>query len=264
MGAKDHAENVTNHPVLRRAARVGYAVDGILHIVIAILALTVALGTGGGKKADQAGALATVADQPAGVALLWVMAAGLAALALWQLTETVLPSGTEDGITDRIKTGAKAVIYGFLSVTAAKFAMGNASGSDSRRSSRGFTATLMDAPAGRFLVAAIGVAVICVGGYYVYKGLSRKFTDDLKGSTGTAVRTIGVVGHVAKGIAFGVVGALFIAAAIHHKPKEAAGMDAALRTLKEQPFGPILLGIVAVGLAAFGVYCFVRARWQKM
>lgn len=264
MGARNTAESVANHPALRNAARVGYAVDGMLHLLIAVVALAVARGTGGGKNADQAGALATVAEQPAGAALLWVMCAGLAGLALWQLAETVFPSGEDDGVGHRLKSGAKAVIYGFLSVTAAKFAMGNASGSDSRRSSRGFTATLMDAPAGRFLVGAIGLAVICVGCYYLYKGISRKFTDDLTGNTGTAVRVIGVVGHVAKGIAFGVVGALFIAAAIHHKPEEAAGMDAALRTLKDQPFGPVLLGIVAVGLAAFGIYSFVRARYQRM
>lgn len=262
-GAAQAAENASNHPALRRLARVGHAVNGVLHLLIAALALAVALGTASGQNADQSGALATVADQPAGVVLLAVMAIALAGLAVWLLSEAVFPD-SEGETFDRLKHLATAVVYGALCFTAASFVFGSGSSSQSRKSARGFTATLMDQPAGRWLVAAVGVGVVAVGGYFVVKGITRRFEKDLQRDPGRVAMALGTVGYLAKGVAVAVLGVLFVTAAVQHSPRKAAGLDAALRTLKEQPLGPVLLIAVGLGLGAYGGYCLARARHGKM
>lgn len=74
---------------------------------------------------------------------------------------------------------------------------------------------------------------------------------------------LGRIGYAAKGVAFIVAGALFGWAAIDYDPEKAGGLDTALRTIKEQPFGSVLLTVLALGIAAFGVYAFVWSRNAK-
>jgi hypothetical protein len=78
------------------------------------------------------------------------------------------------------------------------------------------------------------------------------------------IEGIGRVGYIAKGIAFGIVGVLLFQAATSHNPAKSRGLDAALRLLVSQPYGVFLLILVALGLAAFGVYCFFQARYRKV
>jgi hypothetical protein len=192
-----------------------------------------------------------------------VCVAGFAALALWQLVDAVAGA---DEVKDRVKDGAKAVVYGVLAVTAFSFARGGGSSGEQRTDD--LTATLMGMPFGRVLVGAVGVAVVVVGGYHVYKGISDKFLDDLqttgRGSTGKGVLWAGRLGYPAKGLALAIVGLLFVAAAWQADPEEAGGLDAALKTLSDQPLGTVLLLLVAVGLVLYGVYSFARARYARM
>lgn len=260
--ARDAVRTVGDHPALEALARVGFAASGLLHIVLGYTAARV--GWGGGGQADQSGALATLASNPAGTVLMWVITVTLAGLVLWQLTVAVAPTGGDSGATDRVKALAKAVVYAALAWTAGRFAVGSGSSSSSEQSSQDVTATLMQAPAGQVLVGAVGVAIIAVGGYHVYKGVTRKFLDDLEEHPGRLATVAGMVGYPAKGGVLALVGAFFVIAAVQHQSSQADGLDGALKSLRDEPFGPALLSVVAAGLVAFGLYCFSRARHQRI
>lgn len=251
------AQRVNDHPATTVLARLGYVASGVLHLLLGFIAVQVAW-FGSSKSADQSGALATLASHPLGQAMLWVVALGFAGLAVWNVTEA-FRSGAKAG--DRVKSASKAVLYVVLAWTSLKFAQGSSSSSSDQ--SQDFTADLMAKPGGRVLVAVVGLVVIGVAVYHVHKGWKRKFLQDLQESPGRFVVAAGRFGYVAKGVALAVVGALFVTAAWHARPDEAGGLDAAFRTLADQPFGAVLLTVVAAGFAAYGVYSFGRARYTR-
>lgn len=255
---KGAAREVGDHPVVQLLARAGYAASGVLHLVLAYLALQVAW-SGSGKDADQSGALGLLAQNSLGRLLLWVLAIGFAGLALWQLTEAIVGHGEA---SDRLKAAAKTVMYAALGWSAFSFARGG--GSSSKDQTKDFTASLMGHTGGRLLVAAVGLGVIGIAGYHVYKGWTERFTRDLAAHPGRFAVLAGKIGYIAKGVALFVVGGLFVLAAWHENSAEATGLDGAMRTLREQPLGQVLLILVALGLAAYGIYSFARARWTKV
>lgn len=261
--AQSAARRVGDHPLLERLARWGFVVSGLLHVAIGYLALRVAW-SGGGEQADQSGALATLASNPLGTLLMVLIAIGLAALVLWQITLVVAPSIGEDRATDRVKAAGRAVVYAALAITATQFALGSGSAGSSEQTSQDVTAAVMSQPAGRWLVGAAGIGVIAVGAYHVVKGVTRRFLRDLEDDPGQPVVVAGVVGYVAKGVVLALVGGLFVVAAYQQSSSQADGLDGALKALRDQPFGPYLLTVVAVGLIAFGGYCVGRARHQRI
>ncbi|HEU0103718.1 MAG TPA: DUF1206 domain-containing protein, partial [Mycobacteriales bacterium] len=219
-----------------------------------------------GETADQTGALGQIAEQPFGRVVLWVGVAGFVGLALWQLTEAAVSRGGEDDAKRRGISAGKAVVYVALAWTTLSFARGGSSSSGG--TSADVTASLMESGPGRILVGLIGLAVIAVGAYQVHKGATKKFLEDLSGTgggnVGTAVTRLGMVGYIARGSALALVGALFVVAAVRQQPGEATGLDGALRTLREQPYGAVLLAVVALGFVAFGLYSFARAKYAKL
>jgi Domain of Unknown Function (DUF1206) len=251
-------DRANDSAVVEWGARLGYAANGLIHLLIAWIAVQIAFGSGGGKNADQSGALGTLARESWGQALLWVAVAGFVLLVVWEITEVFLRHET----TDRVKAAAKAVAYGALGWTAFTFATGGHS--NSNKTTKDFTATLMNAPGGQLLVGAVGVGIVVIGGYHVYKGWQRKFMEDLEEHPGHFAEVAGRVGYIAKGVALAVVGFLFVVAAIQHKAGKASGLDGALRTLRDAPMGTVLLVLVGLGIAAFGVYCFARARFARV
>jgi hypothetical protein len=250
------AAQAGNHRLLETGARLGYAASGVLHLLIAWIALQVAWGQSG-ESADQTGAMQQLAGNPLGAALLWVLTVGFALLALWQIAEAVARSDTGT----RLKSAGKAVLYLALAWTAVSVVRGSSSGSGTTEST---TATLMAQPFGRALVALVGLGVIAVAVYHVVKGWKKKFLQDLREHPGPWVVRAGQIGYIAKGVALGVVGALFLAAAATADSERASGLDGALRSLQQLPFGKALLTAVALGLAAYGVYSFGRARYAKV
>ncbi|MBT0994785.1 DUF1206 domain-containing protein [Cellulomonas sp. DKR-3] len=257
----------TTEDAWEKVARVGFAVSGLLHLLIGVLAFQLAFGDSG-ESADQSGALSAVAEQPFGAAVLWISVVGFVALGAWQLAKAVHVGHTrsESSTGDRLKAVGRAVVYLALAVAAFGWATGG--GSSSKNQTQGLTSDLLKMPGGQLLVGAIGVAVVAVGVYHVVKGWREKFLEDLKGlprgQAGRGTRWAGKIGYVAKGVALAVVGGLFVVAAVQHDASEASGLDGAMHTLKESPAGPVLLALVAVGLMAFGVYCFVRARYGRL
>jgi Domain of Unknown Function (DUF1206) len=239
---------------------VGLVSYGLLHLIIAWIALQLAFG----KRADASpeGALNQLGRQPLGSVLLWIMAIGLFTLTLWQAVEATIgreEPGRDGRTRRRLASAGRAIVYLALGVLAVGVATRAASGSGQGEET--ISAKLMSVPFGRVLVALIGAVVIGIGIAQVVKGVKQKFTEDLDRGVPPSVRRLGTVGYCAKGIALGIIGALFVWAAITYDPDKAGGMDAALSTIREQPFGLVMLVIMAVGLACFGVYCFF---WAKM
>jgi len=262
--AQDAGKQVEDSKAFDALVTVGLIAYGVVHLLIAWIAVQLAW-TGSNKQASQKGAFQEMASTSFGDVLVWITAVGLFALALWQIFEAVLGHRAEkEGrhrITKRLGSAGKAVVYIALGVSAASTAAGASSSGDSKEKS--LTGRVLSAPFGRVLVIAVGIAVLVIGGRLVYRGISKKFLKDLTGGTTAGVVKLGQIGYLAKGTSLAIVGVLFVVAAITFDPNKAGGLDTALRTLRSQAFGPILLTVMALGLACFGLYCFAWSRRVK-
>ncbi|HET8602086.1 MAG TPA: DUF1206 domain-containing protein [Segeticoccus sp.] len=250
-----HAAHETSEsPAVTWAARGGLVVSGLLHLLIAWIAFRVAVGTTD-HQASQSGALQTISSTPGGQVVLWLGAVGFLAFAVWEVADAIRDRKRrrrDRGWVDVAKSAATAVVHLAIGVACLRFALGEPS--NSKHSSQELSAVLMQHAGGRLLVGAIGLVVVGVGLYHGYKGATRGFLDDLRGEPNLASTTAGIVGYLAKGLALVLVGGLFVAAAVHHRARQASGLDGALRDLQQQPYGVVLLGAVAAGLAAYGLY----------
>jgi hypothetical protein len=267
--ARRTARRAARSSALEVLTRVGFVGYGLLHLAVAWLAVQIALGHPTGEG-DQAGAFRYLADQPFGRFLLVVIIIGLAAMAVWQLLEAAIGHLAERGFSrtaERVASAARAVIYAALALTAYRVVAGTPT--SNAEQTQNATAGIMAGPAGLWLVGLIGVVVVAVGVGMVIYGARKKFEKRLLLSrmSGTSRRTavrLGQVGYIAKGVAFGIVGVLLFQAATSQNPAKSRGLDAALRLLVEQPYGRFLLMLVALGFAAFGVYCFFQSRYRKV
>lgn len=259
--ARETAARVGDHTVVEKGARLGFAVSGLIHLLIAWIAVKVAWGLGSSASADKSGALETVASGSTGPILLWLAVIGFVLLALWQVTEAVV--GRHGGeASDRAKAVGKAAMYAFFAYSAFSVSKGSST-SDEQKTDQA-AAGLLSSPGGRVLVGLVAVALLAAAGYHVWKGWTKGFVEELERHPGRWAIRSGQAGYVAKGVALAVVGVLFGSAALSSRAAEAGGLDAALKTLRDQPFGPYLLTVVALGLAAAGVWSFVKARHARL
>jgi hypothetical protein len=262
LGNRAHDSNWLDH-----AIRAGLVAFGVVHLLIAWLAIQLAFGDNS-HKASSTGAMHELAQQPLGDALVWGVAVGMYLLVVWRLLEAVLGHRDEEGATrvrKRLTSAGKAVIYGAIAVSATKVATGTGSSGGKKSASDSTTAKLMDLPAGQWIVVAVGLAIIGYGGNYVRRAWSEKFAEHLdahgrSSDTGRAYLLFGKVGYVAKGIAIAIVGSLFVYAGVSHESKKSGGLDQALHKVLEQPFGPVLLFAIGVGIGCYGLFCFAQAR----
>lgn len=266
MGTKedavDGAREAAHSHWFERAARLGYVANGVLHLTLGVLAVNVARAAG--AEADQSGAVATLAKQPGGIVLIWICALGGLLLGVWCLAQAVFPGG--DGTFYRIKQAGIAVVFFAVGTTFTGHALGG--GRDSSQQSSSASGMLMSSPAGSVVLAIAGLVVIGVGGYFVYRGASRSFQKILRPQENQTMRRMvngfGTVGYVAKGLVLAAVGLLFIVATLQHDPQDATGVDGALKSVRDQPFGPAALVAMAVGLMAYGIFLFLRSRYDQM
>ncbi|WP_295010421.1 DUF1206 domain-containing protein [uncultured Microbacterium sp.] len=266
--AKDAARTVRRSPVLRRTARAGFAVLGLLHVVIGATAISVAVrGGSGGAKADQTGAMEQIRQSAVGGLVLGAIAVALLALAVWQIADAFLTRAPKGTTTwgRRLKGLGIAVVYLALATTALVFAVGGRT--DSSRTSQTLSSRILSAPGGVFLLVVVGLSVIAIGVGFAFGAVTRSFTRELTLPSGAArigILAFGTVGYAAKGIAVGATGVFVVVAALTHDPQKAAGLDAALRSLAGLPFGRALLYAVGAGLIVYGLFCVVRARYARM
>jgi Domain of Unknown Function (DUF1206) len=268
--AEGKAERAGDSASLEWLARGGLIAYGIVHLLVGWLALQIAWGASAGTSADTSGALQTLADQPFGKVLLWVVAVGLVALALWQASEAIWGYRNQDGakrVRKQVASGAKAAAYAALGVSAVLVALG--SGSSSSQSQEQATTGVLAWPGGRVLVVAAGLAIIGVGVGSIVKGLKESFTEEINTSSmspkaRTGVLRLGQVGYIAKGVALSVVGGLLTYATLAFDRQQAQGLDGALQTILAQPFGKFLLTAVALGFVAFGLFAILQSRYRRM
>ena len=257
------------HSWLIGFGRFGFAAKGVVYTLIGVLAVQTALGKG--EVAGSQGALERIGEAPFGRYLLIAMGVGIVGYALWRFIQAFFDTenkGTKGkGIAVRVGYFLIALVHVGLAISA--FALVSGSGKGGGDSPRGWTAELMSQPFGRWLVAAAGALVLAYGAFQMYRGFSLKFRDkllldEMSATTDKWATRLGRMGYAARGIVFGVVGLFLVIAALRSDPREARGLDGALTTLAEQPWGWLVLGLVAVGLGAYGIFMFVEARYRRM
>jgi Domain of Unknown Function (DUF1206) len=253
-------------PWTERLGRFGFAAKGVLYGIVALIAIQVALGSG--ELEDKKGALQAVAEQPYGEILLGILVAGLAGYALWRLVEAAVGPKDKSGakaLGKRLVSLGKGILYAGICFVAVSILVGAGAGGSGDEDET--TARLLDLPAGVWLVTAAGVGLIIAALYNGYRGVTLKFCDDLRGMSATEERWVeglGIVGHLARLVVFGLMGAFLVKAALEYDPQEAVGLDGALATVAQQPLGPALLGLAAAGLFAYGLFCLVQARYREL
>jgi Domain of Unknown Function (DUF1206) len=269
--AKQEAARVAQSDVGEGLARWGLVSKGCLYILIGAIAAQVAL-LDQGRLEDRGGALAALADETYGKVLVGALAVGLLGYAFWRLAEAwlgrPLGGGEEDGFFKRVGLVARGLWYLGLFVVAVSVLVGANEQSGSGEEDRA-TARVLDLPAGRWLVAGVGAAVLAAAAFNVWRGVTGRFKKKLElrkmGKTEEKVFTIlGGIGHVARGVVFGLIGFFLVRAAYQYDPEEAVGLDGALAKLLNQDYGSAILGVVAAGLVAYGLYCFVEARYREV
>jgi hypothetical protein len=274
----DRAEQGARHVAQRQQGwlvplgRAGFAANGLVYVIVGFLALQAALGAGG-DTTGTGGALGHIVEAPFGRLLLVIVAIGLAGYAVWRMLQALLDTEHkgEDlkGLAARAGFGIAAVIYAGLALSAAGMALGKSGTPDQEGQTQDRTAWLMSQPFGPWLVAVVGLIVIGVGVaqfVHAYRAsLAQKLRQDqMSDKERQLVNLAGRVGYIARGIVFGLTGLFLVIAGVQARPDQARGLGGALATLASQPFGPWLLGLVGVGLVAYGAYMLLAARYRSM
>ncbi len=269
--ADEVAEKVGKNPWVERLARIGYAAKGVVYIVIGVLAVLTASGFGGEAKGTR-GAMRSIARQPFGTVMLSIVAFGLVAYVIWRWVQAVTDAddkGTKaKGIALRLGYAGSGFIYAGLALSAARIVFG--ARDDSKPSAaKSWTASVLEFPFGNWLVVLAGLGVIGYGLYQCYKGYKAKFRKRLKEGEMSErgikwAARCGRVGFIARGIVFLIVGGFLIEAALRYDSSQAEGLDGVLQALVQQSFGPWLLGGMALGLIAYGLYMLIEARYRRI
>ena len=258
-------------------ARTGLGAKGVSYGLVGVLAVALALGAGGQATSRQR-ALQKLASHSFGKVVLALLALGFAAYAIWRFVQAV--AEREDAGDGETKGAAKkwgkragyvgrGLIYAGLTASTVKIVLGAGGGGSQTGKAHKTTATVLSWPAGTWLVGIAGAVIVGVGLWNLYRGISRKFEDRWR--TGEMVEQArrwgaraGVVGHAARAVVFALIGIFLFKAAIDFNPKDAIGLDGALRKLAHASYGPYLLGLTAAGLVAYALYCFVDARYRDV
>lgn len=247
-------------------ARTGYAAKGIVYGIVGAIAASAAYGSG--QATGSSGALQSLTGSSLGRIALAAIAVGLVCYVVWRAIGAILNPEREDA-GKRVYLGLTALIHAGLAIEATRLALDGRSGGGSGGSAADRTATLMQQPFGIWLVGGLGGAVFGFGLYQIWKGWKADLSDRMAFHRMTArarrwAVVAGRVGTAARGVVFCTIGTLLVVAALRADPGQARGLGGALRTLQDQPFGPWLLGAVAVGLVAYGIYELVEARYRRI
>lgn len=262
----------TARPAIEVLARAGYAAKGVVYTLVGGLALLAAVGSSGSTTGSR-GALRSLLDRPYGLAMLAVVAAGLAGYALWCFVRAILDPERKGrdarGIAKRAVHFGKGVVHAALVVAVIQMMRGAGGGGDDDRGARDWTAWLMSFPLGIWLVGAAGVAILLFGLRQLYRAWAIDMDEPLDlGKMGVAAHAwtarFSRLGMAARGVVFGLIGTFLVVAARHENPAAARGVGGALDAVRAQPYGAALLALVAVGLVAYGCFQFVLARYRRI
>jgi hypothetical protein len=259
-------------PGLVWLGRFGLVAKGVVYVLIGIMAARAALGSD--RTTDSQGALERIQQMPMGPVLLVGVAVGLAGYTLWRMVQAFLD--TEDkgsdlkGVWVRGAYLVSGVIHAALTLTAARMVLNGGEGAGSGEgAAQDWTARLLEQPFGPWLVAIVGGVLIGSAAFQLFRAVTADFRDRLQASRMSEREQIfaiwaGRAGYVARGVTFGIMGLFLMLASFEQEPGEAKGLAGALNALAEQPYGSLLLGVVATGLALYGLYMFVEARYRRI
>lgn len=253
-----------------RWARFGYVTGGVVYILIGLTAVLVALEHGG-RLVSPEGAIEVIGNRSYGRILLSVAAIGLTGYAVWRFIAAISDvdhDGSDwKGILTRAGMICSGIGYGSLAVFAFRRAFGDHGGRHD--AARHWTAELLRHSWGVALIVLIGLILISAAIAEAIFAVTEKFRDRLRlGSVGSENRRwllrFGMWGYLAQAIVMGLIGGFLITAAVTADARKALGLDGALRVLVQQEYGPWLLGIVAIGLTAYGAFMLVEAQYRKL
>ena len=253
---------------IRTLGRAGFVARGIVYLIIGWITLLIALQHKT-LEADRTGALELIASKPLGSVLLWFLVVGFGGMALWRLSQAAYPPPGKTGAGTRAASLFRVVVYVIACVSTLSFVLTHHASGSTNQASQDFTARAMTHSGGQVLVALVGVALIIGGLALVWRGVKRSFAKDLKLSTMSAAKRrwvlrLGTIGNIARGVVFAAVGGFMLDAAVTFDPTRAKGVDATLRSFAAASYGPVLLVLMAFGLAAFGLYSWGEARWRRL
>ncbi len=269
MGEMTHrAENMGREAEqsdwLDTAIRIGLVAYGVVHLLVGWLALQLAFGESDGQASNK-GAMQELAQQPFGEVLVWAIVVGMFLLVIWRGIEATVGHQDKEEGGDRWKARAVSAFKGVIYAAVGISAMNVVIGAKSSKGGSTWTKTVMEWPAGQWIVAAVGLGVIAYGANHVRKGFTEDYAKHLdaegkSGQAGKAYLLFGKVGYIGKGIAIAIVGGLVLYGGLTHDPKKSGSLDQALHKLLTYPFGQIALIVVAAGIICYGLFCFARAR----
>ena len=264
------ARRAANSRGMAWLARAGLVARGLMYVLIGVIAIEIAI-KGSRQQADRAGAVRLVAHTGFGSLILWLLVIGFAGMTLWRLSEAIWGGQGADGRkgSKRLANLARAVLYALVTYGILKYALGVGAPSSSDTQSQDLTAAALKHPGGQAIVAIAGVVIVGAGLYVMYRAYRLKFLKHLRMGaasprTRKVVTRLGQIGGIARGFVFGTIGVFLVIAAKDANPRQAKGIDSALRALAHTPLGPWLLVIVALGLMTFGVYSWCEARWRAV
>jgi hypothetical protein len=260
------ARQASDSRAMEGLARWGLSSRAFLYVVLGVLTGAIALGRST-KEDDQQGALSLVSAQTGGKLLLVLIAIGFFGYAVWRLSEAAFGVAGDHGKGPRVQSFVRGVVYTGLAVTTLTV-LHSAGGTSQTSKQQSASAQLLQHTGGRLLLGIIGAVVVVVGLVMIADGVRKKFlkflrTGDMNAQQRTLVEWTGTIGTCARGIIFALAGGLVVDAAIQRQAQKASGLDGALRTLSQQPYGEVLLLAAAAGLVVFGLYGFAEARWHK-
>lgn len=259
------------NPWMQRFFRLGYAAKGVVYTIVGWLAASAAFGPGG-RTTGTRGALRSLVNRPFGRGLLGLVAIGLSGYVLWRFVQAIMDTenqGTDTkGIIQRLSYAGNGAIYGGLATTAVQIAIGEIELEDDY-DSRDWTAWVLAQPFGQWLVGMLGAIAIAIGFYEFYRAYTANFRrsfklNEMSDTKKTWATYIGRLGLTARGVTYCIIGFFLIEAARQSKSNQVRGLNGALDSLARQPYGPWLLGSVAIGLIAYGVYYIVQARYREI
>ncbi len=256
----------------RRTAKIGLSAKGVVYCLSGLIALMAALNFGDNSATDagKGGVFSFIEDQPFGKWLLVVVALGLACYTLWRwvqaFKDTEHKGDDKKGMAKRFSYFFSGLVYAGLAVYCIRFLLGTASKNSNEE--QGWVAELLGKPYGQWLVGIVAAIMIGIGIYQLFRAVSGKYKKYVRGAlhrdAAPWVTKVGIAGYIARGIVWLIIGWLFIKAALHADAKEAGGSDAAFQWLQEASYGSLLLGIIGIGLICYGVFMFLRARYQPI
>lgn len=247
-------------------ARFGFLARGVAYLVLGILGLMLAVGVAE-HTANETGVLAALGEKPLGYLLLWILAFGFLALAVWRFVQVASAGRTVSG-GHRAYAAAAGVVYALAFVVTIRFVWEGQLPASSDAVARDFTARVLSWNGGQVVMALIGVAVLAFGILLIVRGAKLSFTDHLRmgwmsrGSRKAAI-WLGRAGYIARGAIVALLGLAALIAALDYDPAAAKGVDGVLRDFAGSALGPWLLILISLGLMAFGLLSFLEARHRR-